>query len=116
MRIYARPLIFILLVVSLYALLRLKRDHLVDFVVPLQAASRFIAAEPFNASLFQRAQPGSYVVRARRGAPARGQRSRGCTRLARHVVQLSVQRAESRILVNEADGEHHRHRVMIESC
>ncbi len=43
---YARPLIFLLLVISLYSLLRLKRDHLVDFVVPLTAATRFVAAEP----------------------------------------------------------------------
>ena len=43
---FVRPLIFVILVISLYSLLRLKRDHLVDFVVPLQAATRFVAAEP----------------------------------------------------------------------
>ena len=46
LRPYARPLVFCLVVISLYSLLRLKRDHLVDFVVPLTAATRFVAAEP----------------------------------------------------------------------
>ena len=42
---YVRPLLFLLLVVGLYGLLHLKRDELVDFVVPLTAAERFVAGE-----------------------------------------------------------------------
>jgi hypothetical protein len=38
--------VFILIVVSLYALVRLKRDELVDFLVPRQAATRVLAGEP----------------------------------------------------------------------
>jgi hypothetical protein len=36
----------VLIVLSLYSLLRLKRDDLVDFVVPRTAAARFLAGEP----------------------------------------------------------------------
>ena len=42
---YVRPVIFLLVVVGLYGLLHLKRDELVDFVVPLTAAERFVAGE-----------------------------------------------------------------------
>ena len=41
-----RPLVFALIVVGLYGVLRLKRDELVDFAVPRTAAVRFLAHEP----------------------------------------------------------------------
>jgi Glycosyltransferase family 87 len=41
-----RALVFALVVVGLYGLLRLKRTELVDFVVPRTAAMRFLAQEP----------------------------------------------------------------------
>ena len=41
-----RPLVFALIVVSLYGLLRLKRAELVDFAVPRRTAVRFLAHEP----------------------------------------------------------------------
>jgi hypothetical protein len=41
-----RPLLFLLVVVSLYAVLRSQRAELVDFVVPRTAAVRFLAHEP----------------------------------------------------------------------
>jgi hypothetical protein len=41
-----RPLVFALIVVGLYGLLRLTRAELVDFVVPRTAATRFLAHEP----------------------------------------------------------------------
>jgi hypothetical protein len=45
-RALVRPtLIFVLIVAGLYGLLRLKRDELVDFVVPRRAAVRFLAHE-----------------------------------------------------------------------
>ena len=42
----ARIVVLALIVVGLYGLLRLKRAELVDFLVPRQAAERFIAGEP----------------------------------------------------------------------
>ena len=39
-------MLFAVIVVTLYSLLKLKRDDLVDFVVPRTAASRFVAGEP----------------------------------------------------------------------
>ena len=50
LRPYLKPLLFVLLVVSLYGLLRLNRDELVDFVVPLRAADRFVEGEPLYRS------------------------------------------------------------------
>jgi len=41
-----RPLVFLLIVVGLYGLLRLKRTELVDFAVPTRTAVRFLAHEP----------------------------------------------------------------------
>ncbi len=41
-----RPLVFTLIVLSLYGLLRLKRTELVDFAVPRRTAVRFLAHEP----------------------------------------------------------------------
>ena len=41
-----RSLIFVLIVVGLYGILRLKRAELVDFAVPHRAAARFVAHEP----------------------------------------------------------------------
>jgi hypothetical protein len=46
LRSLVRPLVFALIVIGLYSLLRLKRDELVDFVVPRTAAVRFLAHEP----------------------------------------------------------------------
>ena len=43
---FVRLLVFTLIVIGLYSLLRFKRDELVDFVVPLRAAGRFLAHEP----------------------------------------------------------------------
>ena len=40
------PIVFVLVVVGAYALVRAKRDELVDFVVPRTAAVRFLAHEP----------------------------------------------------------------------
>ena len=45
-RLLVRPLLFALIVVGLYGLVRLKRAELVDFVVPRTAAVRFLAHEP----------------------------------------------------------------------
>ena len=45
-RLLVRPLLFALIVVALYGLVRLKRAELVDFVVPRTAAVRFLAHEP----------------------------------------------------------------------
>jgi hypothetical protein len=44
--VFVRLLIFALIVLGLYSLLRFKRAELVDFVVPLKAAGRFLAHEP----------------------------------------------------------------------
>jgi glycosyl transferase family 87 len=41
-----RPLVFALIVVGLYGLLRLKRAELIDFAVPRRTAVRFLAHEP----------------------------------------------------------------------
>lgn len=41
-----QPLVFALIVVGLYGILRLERDELVDFAVPRTAAARFVAHEP----------------------------------------------------------------------
>src|SRR5262245_50673986 len=41
-----RPLVFALIVLGLYGLLRLKRAELVDFAVPRKTAVRFLAHEP----------------------------------------------------------------------
>jgi hypothetical protein len=46
LRLLVRPLVFALVVVGLYGLVRLKRAELVDFVVPRTAAVRFLAHEP----------------------------------------------------------------------
>ena len=45
-RLLVQPLVFALIVVGLYGILRLKRDELVDFAVPRTAAMRFVAHEP----------------------------------------------------------------------
>jgi Glycosyltransferase family 87 len=45
-RLLVRLLVFGLIVVGLYSLLRFKRDGLVDFVVPRTAAARFLAHQP----------------------------------------------------------------------
>lgn len=41
-----RPVVFVLVVLGLYGLLRLKRAELVDFAVPRRTAVRFLAHEP----------------------------------------------------------------------
>jgi hypothetical protein len=46
LRLLAGPLVFALVVLGAYALLRTKRSELVDFVVPRTAAVRFLAHEP----------------------------------------------------------------------
>jgi hypothetical protein len=51
-----RLLVFALIVVGLYSLLRFKRDGLVDFVVPRTAAMRLLAHEP----LYNRPEDGHY--------------------------------------------------------
>jgi Glycosyltransferase family 87 len=45
-RLLIRAILFVLIVVAAYALVRLKRAELVDFVVPRTAAVRFLAQEP----------------------------------------------------------------------
>ena len=43
---FVPPIVFVLVVVGLYTLLRSQRDELVDFVVPRTAAFRYLAHEP----------------------------------------------------------------------
>jgi hypothetical protein len=45
-RLLTRLVLFAVIVTSLYVLVRLKRDELVDFAVPHRAAQRFLAREP----------------------------------------------------------------------
>jgi hypothetical protein len=44
--VFVRPLVFVLIVLALYGLLRMKRAELVDFAVPRTAAVRLLAHEP----------------------------------------------------------------------
>jgi Glycosyltransferase family 87 len=46
LQLFVPPIVFVLVVVGLYALLRSQRDELVDFVVPRTAAFRYLAHEP----------------------------------------------------------------------
>ena len=45
-RFFVRAVLLLLIAASLYGLVRLKRDELIDFTVPHRAAGRFLAEEP----------------------------------------------------------------------